>query len=108
MVSSISMLNESFSDGDVVMIKLWFDDYKGPKYLGEFGDFKTTWMYMVWYLKNYGNLNHDPYYYNCYEYIDEESGKRSIHVDYGSYRRFFRLVGATFEMNKREMGYKND
>ncbi len=78
------------------MIELWFDDYDGPKKLGEFGDVHIAWKYMVWYLKNYGKLNHDPYYYNVHEYhsLKKTPEEHGVNIDYGSHVRFFRMVNA--------------
>jgi len=74
------------------MVELVFDDYDGPKNLGQFDTANEAWDAMVDYLKTKAGLNHDPYYYNIYEYeIENESG---VNVDYGSYTRFFRLIGA--------------
>ena len=74
------------------MVELIFDDYDGPKNLGQFDAANEAWDAMVDYLKTKAGLNHDPYYYNIYEYeIENESG---VNVDYGSYTRFFRLIGA--------------
>ena len=76
------------------MVTLWFDDYDGPKNLGDFGDVHIAWKYMVYYLKNYGNLNYDPYYYNVHQYNSNKSGESGIQIDYGSHVRFFRMVNA--------------
>jgi len=74
------------------VVELIFDDYDGPKNLGQFDAANEAWDAMVDYLKTKAGLNHDPYYYNIYEYeIENESG---VNVDYGSYTRFFRLIGA--------------
>lgn len=74
------------------MVELIFDDYDGPKNLGQFNTANEAWDAMVDYLKTKAGLNHDPYYYNIYEYeIENECG---VNVDYGSYTRFFRMIGA--------------
>ena len=74
------------------MVELIFDDYEDSKNLGQFDTAKEAWDAMVDYLKTRAGLNHDPYYYNVHEYETEnESG---VNVGYGSYTRFFRMIGA--------------
>lgn len=74
------------------MIELWFDGYDGPEHVGDYETTQKAMEMMRVYLETEVKLNHPPYYYNIHEYKNgDESG---LHIDYGSYTRFFRLVNA--------------